>query len=96
MVLLEAMSQGLATIATPVGAAPSLIRDGETGVLIPARDAAALAAALQRLIGSAEERRRLGQAARERVRSMTWSAAADQTLAVYEDALGERLRRQAS
>ena len=50
LVVLEAMSQGLPVVATPVGCVPDLVRDGETGVIVPLRDSAALAEAVTRLM----------------------------------------------
>lgn len=66
-VLMEAQAQALACLSTRVSAIPELIRDGETGVLAPPDDPAALAAALHGLIGDPPLRARLGQAGRERV-----------------------------
>jgi glycosyltransferase involved in cell wall biosynthesis len=68
-VLMEAQSQGLACLATRVAAIPELIEDGQTGLLVPPEDAAALAAALERLIGDPAERRRLAEAGQRRVRA---------------------------
>jgi glycosyltransferase involved in cell wall biosynthesis len=67
-VLMEAQSQALACLSTNFSAIPELIVDGETGVLVPPGDAAALSAALERLIRSPEERERLGTAGYARVR----------------------------
>ncbi len=50
-VLMEAASQGLASVATRAGAIAELLIEGETGLLVPAGDPAALAAAIGRLIG---------------------------------------------
>jgi glycosyltransferase involved in cell wall biosynthesis len=66
-VLMEAMSQGLACVATDVSAIPELIADGETGVLVPPNDPPALAAALERLIRDPALRARLGSAGQEKV-----------------------------
>jgi len=66
-VLMEAQSQELACLSTRVSAIPELIRDGETGDLVPPDDAAALAAALTRLIGDPARRARLGAAGAARV-----------------------------
>lgn len=68
-VLMEAQSQALPCIATNVAAIPELIEDGATGLLVPPDDAAALAAALGRLIDDPAERARLGAAGARRVRS---------------------------
>ena len=68
-VLLEAQSQGLACVATRVSAIPELIRDTETGVLVPPGDPAALGAALADLIHNGDRRAALGAAAERRVRA---------------------------
>jgi MMP alpha-(1->4)-mannosyltransferase len=86
MVVIEAMSQRLPVVATPVGCAMRLVRHGETGFIVPTRDAAALADALGRLLGDPALRGRLADAAFDRVRDMTWTATARATLAVYERA----------
>ncbi|MCA8929519.1 MAG: glycosyltransferase, partial [Alphaproteobacteria bacterium] len=61
-VLMEAQSQGLACLATTAAGIPELIRDGETGRLVPPGDPAALADALAALIRAPQERARLGLA----------------------------------
>jgi glycosyltransferase involved in cell wall biosynthesis len=86
MVIVEAMSQRLPVIATPVGCAPMLIRDGHNGVIVPPRDPDALAAALRRVMADAPLRRRLGDRAAETVQPLTWRATAERTLAVYRQA----------
>ncbi len=68
-VLMEAQSQRLACIASDVSAACELIRDGETGVLVPAEDVAALTEALRALIVDGDLRARLGRAAEDTVRA---------------------------
>jgi glycosyltransferase involved in cell wall biosynthesis len=88
MVVVEAMSQGLPVVATPVGCTPELVRDGETGALVPRRDPAGLASALRRLLADAPLRRRLGAAAAAAVRGLTWRRAAERTLEVYAAAMG--------
>jgi glycosyltransferase involved in cell wall biosynthesis len=66
--ILEAMAAGLPVVASDVGGVPELVVEGETGLLVPAGDAHALATALERLLADPELRRRLGAAGRERVR----------------------------
>jgi glycosyltransferase involved in cell wall biosynthesis len=68
-VLMEAASQGLASVATRAGAIEELLTDGETGLLVPAGDPAALAAAIGRLIADPALRARLGAAGQARLRS---------------------------
>jgi glycosyltransferase involved in cell wall biosynthesis len=69
MVLSEAGAAEMALVSTDVGAIREIVRDGETGILIPAGDLDALVEALRRLVGDAGERRRMGAAAAELVRS---------------------------
>src|SRR5207237_2689710 len=56
---LEAMAHARPVVATDVGGLRDLVVDGETGLVVPPRDAAALRAALTRLLGDPELRRRL-------------------------------------
>lgn len=65
--LMEAMASGCAVVSCRTSGIPELISDGEHGLLVPERDPAALASALQRLLGDAALRRRLAGAARQRV-----------------------------
>jgi glycosyltransferase involved in cell wall biosynthesis len=67
MSVLEAMAARLAVVASAVGGVPELVRDGETGALVPPRDSAALARALAPLVSDAALRDRLGEAGRRRV-----------------------------
>jgi len=66
-VLLESMAAGAPVVATRVGGNPEVVEDGETGLLVPPRDPAALAQAICRLLDSPELASRFGQAGRERV-----------------------------
>jgi glycosyltransferase involved in cell wall biosynthesis len=90
MVVVEAMSQRLPVVATPVGCARSLIVPGCTGLLVPPRDPAALAAALERMLTDGDLRARCSAAAFDLVRGMTWMRTAEHTLDVYRRALAGR------
>ena len=79
----EAMAHGRPVVATAVGGLVDAVRDGETGLLVPVGDAAALRAALERLLADPLLRSRLGEAARTRARSWSLEAAAEATMAVY-------------
>src|SRR6185436_3846279 len=72
----EAMNQRCAVIASDaVGAAAGgLVADGRTGLVVPAGDPGALAAALQRLHADPALRERLGTAAREAVKAHSHAA----------------------
>ena len=67
LALLEAASAGVPVVACAVGGVPDVVIDGETGVLVPRDDAAALGRALRALLAAPDERRRLGAAARRHV-----------------------------
>jgi glycosyltransferase involved in cell wall biosynthesis len=62
--LLEAMALGTPCVATDVTGIPELVRHGVTGLIVPERDPAALAGALDRLLSDAELREQLALAAR--------------------------------
>lgn len=65
--LLEAMSTGLACVATGVGGVPDWITDGEDGLILPPSDPRALADRILLLARDAGLRSRLGKAARDRI-----------------------------
>jgi glycosyltransferase involved in cell wall biosynthesis len=67
LTLLEAMARGLPVAATAVGGNLEVVEPEQTGLLVPARDPGALAAALVRLWDDPELGRRLGHTGRERV-----------------------------
>jgi glycosyltransferase involved in cell wall biosynthesis len=68
-VLMEAQSQRLPVIATDLAGIPELVIDGETGALVPADDAPALALAIEKLLKDADLRQRLAEAGFQRVRT---------------------------
>jgi glycosyltransferase involved in cell wall biosynthesis len=81
---LEAMAHARPVVATSVGGLRDLVVDGETGLVVPPRDPAALREALQRLLGDSGLRRRLGAAGRERARGrFSWDFVTDATVAAY-------------
>ena len=69
IVFLEAAACGIPAIAGASGGAAEAVADGETGYVVEPRDVHALADALDRLLGDAALRARLGSAARARVES---------------------------
>ncbi|MGW7194910.1 glycosyltransferase family 4 protein [Streptomyces chryseus] len=83
----EAMATGTPLVATTGGAIPEVAgTDGETCLAVPPGDAGALAAALGRLLGDPELRRRLGAAGRARVlERFTWAKAAQGTADLYRE-----------
>ncbi len=80
--LLEACACGLAIVASEVGGNPEIVADRKRGILFPAGDDDALAAALLAMLADAPLRRRLGEAARDWVRNSCSIAA---TRRAYDD-----------
>jgi colanic acid/amylovoran biosynthesis glycosyltransferase len=64
-VIMEAMAAGLPVISTPLGGIPEMVEDGVNGELVPERDAAALSAAVERLLDDLGRARRLGERGRQ-------------------------------
>ena len=88
---LESMACGRPVIGSAVGGLPFTIKDGETGLLVPPRNPAALANSLGQLLSQPERCLHMGLAARKRVeREFTWSIVAMRTAALYEAVLAER------
>jgi glycosyltransferase involved in cell wall biosynthesis len=80
------MAHGRPVVATAVGGLLDLVVDGETGLLVPPRDPAALRSALRRLLSDEQLRQRLGQRARERAAAeFSWPRVVGELLAVYGD-----------
>jgi len=91
--LLEAMAAGRPVIATAVGGTGEIITDQRTGVLVPAADATALAAAVQRLLRDRDVADDLGAAGREFVlRELSARARVAEVERLYESRLAERGR----
>lgn len=84
--VLEAMSYGLATLATPVGGVPQIIRDGEDGLLFPVGDVDALVAALDRLMSDSALKETLGRAGRKRIQTaFSFDAFMGNLIDIYEE-----------
>src|SRR5690606_16788557 len=79
--LIEAMAYGIAPVVTDCGGSPELVVHEQCGLVVPAGDAAALAAALDRLHADPDLRARFGAAARERIgRALRVAGAVARTL----------------
>lgn len=93
IVVLEAMAAGRPVVASDVAGMPLAVVPGETGLLVPERDPAALAGAVGALLDDPERARRLGEAGRSRVeRELNWAAIAEVHDRLYRRAVGERAR----
>lgn len=83
-VVLEAMYCGKAMVVSDVGGNPDMVVHGQTGLLVPAQNAVALAAAIQQLIDDPALRERMGQAAREMVRGFQAGSVIPRIEAIYQ------------
>jgi len=82
--VIEAMAAGKPVIATAVGGVPEAVKQGETGLLVPAHDPTALGDAILRLANDPARRAAMGQAARARARTLFGlDACVDRYLALY-------------
>jgi glycosyltransferase involved in cell wall biosynthesis/GT2 family glycosyltransferase len=91
----EAMSRGRAVIGTRPGGHEDMIDDDENGLLVPAGDVAALAAAMARLAGDPALRERLGAAALERAREFTPEAVMPRMESLYYETIADFERKRA-
>lgn len=96
IVFIEAAASGRPVIGGGSGGVPEAVSDGHTGMLVSGTDADELAAAIRHLATSADMRRSMGLAGRERVcRAFTWERAAAEVRAVHEEvASSERARSE--
>jgi glycosyltransferase involved in cell wall biosynthesis len=88
MVALEAMERARPVIAAAIGGLGELVRDGETGILVPAGEAEPLTEAILRLAGDLELARAMGEAGRRRALSRFQQRfCTDRTVLLYAGAL---------
>ncbi len=71
--VLEAFAAGLPVISTGTGNIAAMVRDGETGLLVPPENPEAMAKAVMMLLEQPDQARRMTQRARQEVEQYTWS-----------------------
>jgi len=81
--LLEAAGTGLPIVTTPVGGIPSVFKDGESAIMVPSEDYAAMAAAVIELFEDRPRACKIGDAAREVALSHSWERLRDVWLKAY-------------
>ena len=90
-VLLEAMAFGVTVVATEVGGIPQIVTIGEKALLVPARDPAAMAAALERLICDPGVAANLAQQARKKSETeYSRERHAKSLIGIYDDVYDRR------
>jgi phosphatidylinositol alpha 1,6-mannosyltransferase len=85
LVVLEAMASGVPVIATPAAGIAVNLRDGVNGLAFPPGDAAAMAAAMERLVHDSALRYRLAHGARAWAEARSWSIELDRLDASYRE-----------
>jgi glycosyltransferase involved in cell wall biosynthesis len=81
--VLEAFAAGLPVVSTATGDIAALVRDGETGLVVPPDDPAATAKALTVVLEYPVRALRMARQARSEVEAFTWSRLRDQWAAAY-------------
>ena len=88
LVTLEAMASSKPVIVTSITSLPELVRDGETGYIVPPHDLTILGDRIQRLVKDPDLSTRLGAAAAQHVRvNFTWEKTAKRGLELYRRVL---------
>jgi glycosyltransferase involved in cell wall biosynthesis len=93
-VVLEAMACGLPAIAPRAGGIPSLLADGESGMLYSPGNAAQAAEFVRHLLDDDASRRAMGQSARQRASGCSWDNAAEQLREFYRETISDHASRQ--
>ncbi len=89
LVAIEALAAGKALIATAVDGTPEVVIDGETGLLVAPGDPAAIAAAIERLLGNPARASELGAAGRKYVHeNFALRKQVEETISVYRELTG--------
>lgn len=88
MTAVEAMQAGVPVVVSDRGALPEVV--GDAGIVVDPTRADDIAAAIERLLASPEERRRRAEAGRAQAAQFSWSATAETLVAAYRDALARR------
>lgn len=81
--VLEAFAAGLPVVSTGSGDIATMVRDGETGLIVPVGDPAAIAKAVTILLENPERALLIARCARQEVKKYTWSRVSEEWAAVY-------------
>jgi glycosyltransferase involved in cell wall biosynthesis len=81
--ILEAFAAGLTVVSTATGDIGAMVRDGETGLLVPPRDPGAMAAAVDSLLEDPARALALSRSARQEAEKYTWARVREEWASVY-------------
>ncbi len=81
--VLEAFAAGLSVVSTPTGDIANMVRDGETGLLVPAGDPAAMAKAVISLLEDPDRATAMARRARSEVEKCSWAHVSERWAAIY-------------
>jgi glycosyltransferase involved in cell wall biosynthesis len=88
LTIAEAMASGLPVVSTNVTAIPEVVKDGETGLLVPPNDPEKLAEAINSLLDQPEKMKMMGEKGRERAKQyFTWEKVAERVVNFYHEIL---------
>jgi glycosyltransferase involved in cell wall biosynthesis len=90
LVLLEAMSCGVPVIATPNGAAPDFVTDGEDGFIVPIRDPEAVAEKLEILVRDRDRLAAMSEAAMRTAARHSWTRYRERLVTTVRQTLAEQ------
>lgn len=92
MAILEGMASGLALVATAVGEVPTVVLDGQTGVVVPSEDVESLAAGIIKLLQDSTLRKRFGSAAIKLIeKQFSAQRMAAEYLHIYRDVVESKI-----
>lgn len=81
--VLEALASGLPVVTTGTGDIAAMVRDGDTGLLVPARDPVAMAKALTSLLDDPDHARQMARRAKQAMEQHTWAEVRKQWAEAY-------------
>jgi len=87
--IFQAMAQGKPIVASAVGGIPFQVEDKVEGILVPYRDSMVISESISMLLGDVRLARKMGQAAREKVKGFCYDRLARQMIEIYREAITE-------
>jgi len=85
--VLEALASGLSVVTTGPGDIAAMVRDGDTGLLVPPGDPAAMAKAVTNLLDNPDHARLMARRAKQEIDRYTWAAVRKEWAAVYAESM---------